>query len=121
MSALELGDLEIAVLRFIAEDPPLTVGQVYEQFGKPRGLARNTILTVMERLRHKGCLTRSEDQPVYRYLPAQSKAEILRRLISQFVQNTLGGSVDPLVAYLANSSGLSEAEALELHRLLEQE
>jgi predicted transcriptional regulator len=118
---MELGELETAVLRFIAEDPPLTVGQVYERFGKPRGLARNTILTIMERLRHKGCLIRNGDQPVYRYLPTESKAEIMRRLVSQFVQKSLGGSVDPLVAYLVNSSGLSEEEATELHRILEQE
>ena len=121
MSPLELGELETAVLRFIADDPPLTVGQVYERFGKPRGLARNTILTIMERLRHKGYLARNDDQPVYRYLPTAGRAEILRGLVNRFVQTTLGGSMEPLVAYLSDARGLSEEETAELYRLLEHE
>jgi predicted transcriptional regulator len=121
MRRTELGELEAAVLRFIADEPPLTVGQVYEQFGKPRGLARNTILTIMERLRRKGYLERNEDHPVNHYLPTQGKAQIMHGLVSQFVQKMLNGSVEPLVAYLTQSRDLSEEEVAELHRLLDQD
>src|SRR5207249_331104 len=60
MEQPSLGDQELEVLRFVAEHAPISVGEVAERFGEPRGLARTTILTVMERLRKKGFLTRSK-------------------------------------------------------------
>ena len=45
---------------------PPTVGEVAERFGEAQGLARSTILTVMERLRKKGHLTRGKVEGVFR-------------------------------------------------------
>ena len=62
-----VGDQELVVLRWVAEHGPATVGEVAEKFGEPQGLARSTILTVMERLRGKGHLTRHKVEGVYQY------------------------------------------------------
>ena len=51
MKTRTIGDQELALLRYVAEEGPVTVGQAAEGFGAPRGLARSTVLTVMERLR----------------------------------------------------------------------
>ena len=71
METPTLGDQELEVLRFVAEQCPISVGEVARQFGVPRGLARTTILTVMERLRKKGFLTRSKNERPARYAPAR--------------------------------------------------
>ena len=45
---------ELSVFRHVADRAPVSVGQVAEEFAEREGLARTTILTVMERLRQKG-------------------------------------------------------------------
>jgi predicted transcriptional regulator len=114
-----LGAQELEVLRFIAEHAPISVGEVAEQYGLPRGLARTTILTMMERLRRKGYLTRKRAERAYRYSPGIAQSDVLRGLVRDFVEKTLAGSVTPFVAYLAEAKGLSAEELAELRRLVE--
>jgi predicted transcriptional regulator len=120
----QLGDQELEVLRFVTDRAPVSVREVAEEWGKPRGLARTTILTVMERLREKKFLVRTKDENdsgAFRYSPAVEKADLMRSLVKDFVHKTLGGSVTPFVAYLADSGGeeLSDAELDELKRMVE--
>ena len=49
-----IGDQELALLQHIDESGAASVGEVAASFGEPRGLARSTVLTMMERLRGKG-------------------------------------------------------------------
>src|ERR1051326_7074277 len=115
-----IGDQEMEMLRFVADHAPITVRDVAVQFGEPRGLARTTVLTVMERLREKGYLARTRQGGVYRYAPRVEKAEVLQGLVRDFVERSLGGSVSPFFAYLAKEKDLSEEEIAELRRLLEE-
>ena len=48
MERPSLGDQELELLRFVTEHAPISVGEAARQFGEPRQLARNTVLTVME-------------------------------------------------------------------------
>ena len=52
------------------------------------------------------------------YRPTIAKAELLRRLVGDFVEDVLGGSVSPFVAYLMQSSHLSPDEVRRLQQLL---
>ena len=111
-----VGDQELEVLRFVSENGPLSVGEAAKRFGEPRGLARTTVLTVMERLRKKGFLCRTKDGGAYRYAARVPQAEILRGLVENFIEKTLGGSLSPFVAYLSEAKDLSEEELAELRR-----
>lgn len=115
-----LGDQELELLRFVAAHAPISVGEVAERYGEPRGLARTTILTVMERLRQKGFLSRRKDGRAFRYTPRVAPSDLMRGLVRDFVEKTLGGSLSPFVAYLAEAKELSESEVAELRRLLEE-
>jgi predicted transcriptional regulator len=120
MDQPSLGSQELEVLRFVADHAPVSVGEVAERFGEPRGLARTTILTVMERLRKKGFLTRSKGERPFRYSPRSSQGDVLRGLVRQFVEKTLSGSLSPFTAYLAEAKEVSPAELDELRRLVER-
>ncbi len=61
-----LGDQELSLLRYVTDHAPITVREVAEQFGETHGLARTTILTMMERLRKKNFLTRRKDGGAFR-------------------------------------------------------
>lgn len=120
MRTVRLGDQELALLTFVAEQGGATVGEVADQFGAPRGLARSTVLTMMERLRQKRRLTRRRVDGVYRYFSPTSRGEVLRDVVQTFVEKTLGGSVSPFVAYLTESADLSEEEIAELQRVVSE-
>lgn len=117
MERPSLGEQELAVLRFIADHGPVPAREVVEKFAAEQELARSTILTKMERLRKKGYLTRRRRQGIYYYSPRVPKAEVLQGLVRQFVEKTLGGSVSPVVVYLAGVEEISDADIVELQRL----
>ncbi len=115
-----VGDQELEVLRYIADHAPITAREVAEGYGQERGLAKTTILTVMERLRKKGYLERKRRAGVFHYSPKVAQNELLRDLVSQFVQKTLGGSVSPVFAYLAQGHPLSTQDLNELQQLVDE-
>jgi predicted transcriptional regulator len=112
--ALPTGSQELAVLRHIAEHGPVSVGRVAEVFGAEHGLARSTVLTVMERLRKKGHLTRRRVDGVFVYTSALDREGVLSRAVGQFIERALQGSVSPIAAYLAERRSVSKEELAEL-------
>ena len=112
----KLGPAQLEVLRYIQDHHPATVRQVAEFVANSRGLTRTTALNVMERLREKGYLRRELVEGVYQYSPAQSKPQLLREVIREFVEQRLGGSLDPFVAYLGEQANLSAEETERLQR-----
>jgi len=113
-----IGEQELALLRHIADRGGATVGEVAEQFGATRELARSTVLTMMDRLRKKGFLSRRLAGGVYRYRARASSDELTQGAIRRFVDRNLGGSVAPFVAYLSESARLTDAEVKELEAVL---
>lgn len=109
-----VGEQELSVLRYVAEHGPVTVGEVAERFGEAQGLARSTILTVMERLRKKGHLTRRKVEGVFQYSSPLPASELLRGVVGDFVERTLAGSLSPFVTYLAEAEDVSEEELQQL-------
>jgi len=118
MTAKTIGDQELALLRYVAEQGSATVAQAVEGFGAARGLARSTVLTMMERLRAKGHLERRRRGGVFRYSSPASSGELMRGAVRSFVEKTLDGSVSPFVSYLVESAEVSDEELAELERLV---
>lgn len=118
MTRKTIGDQELTLLQWVAERGGATVGEAAEGFGAERGLARSTVLTMMERMRKKGHLSRRKVEGVYRYTSPVSAAAVLRDVVGGFVEQTLGGSVSPFVAFLAESEELTEDELEELEALV---
>jgi predicted transcriptional regulator len=119
-----IGDQELAVLQFVTDHgTPITVREVTQEWGEQRDppLARTTILTMMERLRKKNLLVRAKapDNTTFQYSPSLEKSVLMRGLVQDFVDKTLGGSVSPFVAYLADAKDLSRTEIDELRRLVD--
>lgn len=114
-----LGDQELSLLRYVTDHAPITVREVADRFGEEQGLARTTILTMMERLRKKNYLVRLKDQGSFQYRPVVAKTELMQTLVQDFVEKTLGGSLSPFVAYLTEAKGLTEREMADLRKLIE--
>jgi predicted transcriptional regulator len=116
--AQNIGRGELEILQFVQEHHPVTVREVADHFAETKGHVRTTILNVMERLRKKGYLTRHKNEGMYRYAPRQKKTEFVQRMVRDFVDKALEGSVSPFVAYLANKPKISDEELNELKQLV---
>lgn len=117
-STSSIGEQELALLRHIADRGGITVGEAADEFGASRELARSTVLTMMERLRQKGHLSRRMAEGVYRYRALSSSADLLKGAVQRFVERNLEGSVSPLLAYLSEAGDLSEKELRELEKIV---
>ena len=113
-----IGDQELALLQYIGENEPASVGEVAAGFGEPRGLARSTILTMMERLRSKAYLQREQADGVYRYQTTAEQQDVVQGAVATFVEKTLQGSVSPFVAWMAEKAEVSDDELAELEALV---
>ena len=109
-----MGEQELALLRWVAEHGPATVGEAAERFGEPQGLARSTVLTVMERLRAKGHLTRRKVDGVYRYTSRVGVGQLLSGVVGDFVRRSLAGSLSPVATFLAEAEEVSDEELAQL-------
>lgn len=119
MSAKTIGDQELALLQYIEEQRHASVGEVAAAFGEPRGLARSTVLTMMERLRTKGFLRRRQVDGMYRYSATAGQDDVVRGAVGQFVEKTLQGSVSPFVAWMSQRADeVSDTELAELEALV---
>jgi predicted transcriptional regulator len=115
-----VGDAELEILRYVADHYPATVREVADHAAETKGLARTTVLTVMERLRKKGYLTRRRAGAVYRYSPKLPKGKLLENLTRDFVERVLEGSVSPFMAYLAETENLTGEELDRLKALVSE-
>lgn len=113
-----IGDQELALLHYLAEHQNATVGEVAAEYGEARGLARSTVLTMMERLRAKAYLKRRHVDGVYRYSTATGTGEVMSNAVGQFVEKTLSGSLSPFVAWMSQKAEVSDSELAELEALV---
>jgi len=120
MRGKTIGDQELALLQYVAEQGGATVGEVAAGFGEERGLARSTVLTMMERLRGKAYLQRRQVQGVYRYAATSGQDSVVQGAVASFVEKTLQGSVSPFVAFMSHKAEVSDQELAELEALVAQ-
>lgn len=118
MPRKSIGDQELALLHYVAAQGDASVGEVASAFGESRGLARSTVLTMMERLRGKGFLRRSQVEGVFRYSGTSGPEDVVRGAVGKFVENTLQGSVSPFVAWMSERGRVSDEELAELEALV---
>jgi predicted transcriptional regulator len=115
-----LGQVQLEILQYIADHHPIRVGDVAEHFARTTGKARTTVLTVMEKLREKGYLTRKKQKGAFHYAPRLAKNDVMASVVQRFIDESLGGSVSPFITYLAESRGLSEFELAKLKDLVHE-
>jgi predicted transcriptional regulator len=120
MEREKLAPAQLETLRYIQDHHPVTVRQVADHLAETRGLTRTTALNQMERLRQKDYLIRELAGGIYHYSPAQSKGQLLRSLVREFVQQALGGSLEPFVTYLAEEGEITDEQLERLQRRVEE-
>jgi predicted transcriptional regulator len=112
-----LGEGEIEVMRLIWKHQPCTERQISDLVRQERDVTRSTVLTVIQRLEAKRFLTRVPGHRPIRFRATVDENRMLSQLLHRFVERILGGSTEPLVAYLAESRNLSPHDLKLLQRV----
>ena len=111
-----LGELESRVLQLVWRQQPCTERQISDLVQAERDVARTTVLKTMQRLEAKGLLQRDDARPA-RYEAVVEQQRVLPELVRRFVDGALGGSAEPLVAYLAGQKKLSAKDIQMLKKI----
>lgn len=95
-----------------------TVAEVWQTISQSRGVARTTILNLVDRLEKRGWLKRRQRSGSYHYVAAVSREKTAALLAGDFVDDFFGGSASELVMSLLGSKRLKADEVERLRRML---
>ncbi len=117
---MELGDLELAVLRAVRNLGPATSGVIYDEVRKTRDVAYTSVTTTLYRLVDKDLIAirkESEKKIYYRLKEGRAYRKAMAAMIDR-VLNTFGGAA---VSYLLeNPSSLPEDQLASLKTEVEK-
>ena len=115
-----VGELEASVLAALWDNGELATPEVFNQVGRPRGLAYTTILTVLQRLYRKGLVSRRGEGKAHVYSPAMSREEFSGRRGEVLASAMAGLGRAGLSAFLAEAKRLDPAFMASLRRELQE-
>lgn len=108
-SILDLAPLELECLSVLWPLGEGTVREIHRQLAASRPRAYTTIMTIMDRLAHKGIVTRRRVGRAYRYQANLSADEARVSAIEKIVTGFFHGSAEALAAHLATPQGAARA------------
>lgn len=108
------------MLAVLWERGELATPDVFNQVGKPRGLAYTTILTVLQRLYRKGLVSRRGEGKAHVYSPAISREQFSERRGEIMASAMVGLGRAGLSAFLAEAKRLDPAFVASLRTQLQE-
>jgi len=104
-------------MKIVWELDRATVRDVYETILKQRHIAYTTVMTMLKILEGKGYLKKTQEDRAYVYRPSEPKQNVIRGMVSDFVNRVFNGSAEPLLVHLVAEEGLTEKELAEIAKL----
>jgi BlaI family transcriptional regulator, penicillinase repressor len=99
-----------------------TVAEIWQQIAGQRGVARTTVLNLVDRLEKRGWLQRIDDpEGPNRFVAAVDRQRTKSELAREFVHDFFDGSAGNLVMSLLGSNRLTTEEVEELRQLLAEQ
>jgi predicted transcriptional regulator len=94
-----LTPLELDIMKAVWRRPPITVRDVQASIQPSRMLAYTTVLTIMDRLYHKGVLTRTLQGRTHLYQAAIDYTEVRAEAVDALIKSFFG-SKEKLLEFL---------------------
>lgn len=115
-----LSEAQLEILHVVWQYDEITVSDVWQQIAAKRPVARNTILTVMDRLEKRGWLSKRSVGKTDLYQAVVSKKKTLSEMARQFVDSVFGGSADSLVMTLLEGRGVTTEEIQRIRQHIDE-
>ncbi len=115
-----LSETQLEIMEVVWEQGRATVGEIWTAVSHRRPVARNTVLTLVERLAKKGWLVRHDEGPVQQYSAAQPRKQTLSQIAKDVVNSMFAGSPESFLLALFDGRKLSAAEVERINQLIAQ-
>lgn len=111
---------ELAIMKVIWKLETATVREVYEALREKRSIAYTTVMTMMNVLEEKGYLEKRRVDRAYVYKPTRPQQQVVRQMVTDFVDRVFDGAAAALFLQLAKDNRLSKDERKQIRRLIEE-
>src|SRR5258708_38134298 len=116
----QLSETHLEIMNLVWRAGEATVGEIWKALASRRKVARNTVLTLMERLETKGWLRRRIDGHVYRYSAAVGREATLGKIVGRLVDTAFDGSAEGLLMALLDERGVTSTEAERIRAMIDK-
>jgi predicted transcriptional regulator len=115
-----LTETQREIMQIVWQRGEVTVSQVRQALVTKRGVARNTVQTMIVRLEEKGWLRHRQVGRTFVYSAARPKTTSLGAKVVQLVDRFFAGSPEEMVTALIEYRGLSPAEAERIRTMIDR-
>ena len=115
-----LSDAQLQIMNVVWDLGEATVAEVWKALARRRGVARNTVLTMMARLAEKGWLRCDAQEHAHRYRSTVPREATQGSMIRRLVDTAFGGSAEGLVMALLHDRNVSKDEADRIRAMIDQ-
>lgn len=107
-------------MKVVWEFGTATVRDVYETMLTRRKIAYTTVMTMMKIMEDKKYLKRRLEGRAYVYEGTRPKKQMIREMVSEFINRVFNGSAEPLVAHLVEEQRLSDKELKQITKMIRE-
>jgi len=107
-------------MKVVWEFGTATVRDVYETLLARRRIAYTTVMTMMKIMEGKKYLKRRLAGRAYVYEATRPRKQMIREMVSEFINRVFNGSAAPLLAHLVEERRLSESELKQIARMIRE-
>ena len=115
-----LGKLEAEVMQALWQRSGQTVSDVEEQLRRKREIARTTVLTTLDRMYHKGYLTRKKQGKAFVYSPKYTREDFERELAQEVLGALIGGIGEPVLSTFIELIGEDDGKLDRLEAMIKE-
>jgi BlaI family penicillinase repressor len=115
-----LSERQLELMTVIWELREGTVSQVWRALSERRKMARNTVHTMMVRLKEQGWLNVRIEESTHYFSAAKSQRRVTSSLVSRLLKAAFSDSPSRLFMALVDSKRLSSEEAAHIRKLIDE-
>ena len=115
-----VSDSELEVLKILWALGPATVRDVEKHLGRRKKWAYTTILTLLTRLREKGCVKQDRAADAHVFRAAITRQQLLGRRLKELAETVCDGTAGPLVQALVDTRHLTPDDVAALRKKLDE-
>lgn len=108
------------IMEIIWEKGEAAAIEIKDRLADGRGLAKETVRTMLQRMEEKGWLTHRVVGRTFFYSAAVPRSGAVGQSVVELIDTVCGGSPERLVTALLDYRGLSAAESARIEELLQQ-
>ena len=113
-----LTDLQLAILRVLWDRGQASVTEITDALRGSRGLAQQTIATILTRLEKRGIVSHTTQQRQYIYHARVSEPDVRRTLLAELTERVFEGDVPALVSQLLSVHEMSPGDLARVKALI---